>query len=240
MAGAGPPGPPYSQPPNAIGAGAIGVMPIGDEPLLTSWQTIISQFANSPRITAILENMFQYLDQTQNWDNFLSYMLDIDTAVGYGLDVWGRILGVNRTVKLPSGPVYFGFQQGTSGGEIDTFGPRGQGPFYAGEPLTSSFALPDSTFRQLLLAKAMWNITTCTIPAINALLMSLFGSPSQNQLCWCKDNGGMAMVFFFNFNPTQTQLAIIFQTGILPKPVGVSATVTTPSGSSPYNPPVYD
>lgn len=240
MIGAGPPGPPYAPPPNQIGSGATGEFAIGTTPLLIVWQTIISQFANSPRLTTLLTNMFQYLDQTQNWDNFLSMMLDINTAVGYGLDVWGRIVGVNRIIKLATNTVYFGFEQGVVGGEIDTFGPSGKGPFYAGEPLTQSYTLTDTVFRQLILAKAAWNITSCSITAINAFLMSLFGNPdAPDQISYCEDTGSMTMSFFFNFNLSPVQAAIVLQTGVMPKPCGVAATVVTPSGSTPYNPPVY-
>jgi hypothetical protein len=240
ISASGPPGPPYTPPPNQIGRAAIGGFGIGDNPLLPVWETIISEYANSPRITAVLTNLYEYFDQTQNWDNFLADMLDIDTAFGYGLDVWGRILGVRRNILLTSTTKYFGFEQGTAGGDIDTFGPRGEGPFYSGEILTASYALTDSAYRQLLLAKAAWNITTCTIPAINALLMMLFGNTTTGQICYCKDTGNMTMVFFFNFVLSPLQASLVFQTGVMPKPCGVAATVTTPSGSSPYNPPVYN
>jgi len=222
----GPPGPPYPEylpDSNAIGSFAIGVSPIGTVPLFDPWLTIPSQYANSPIIDTLINNFFDNVDMTENFDAFFEDIWCIDTATGYGLDVWGRILGVNRVVNLPGSQVYFGFEQGLPG--IDTFGPLGQGPWYSGETTTNNYSLTDAAYRQLLLIKAAFNITTCTIPAINALLMTLF--PGEGS-CYVTDNGDMTMTYTFTFFLSPLQEAIIFQTGVLPKPCGVEATVVSP------------
>ncbi|TIR44152.1 MAG: DUF2612 domain-containing protein, partial [Mesorhizobium sp.] len=73
---------------------------------------------------------------------------DVDTAQGYGLDVWGRIVGVNRILQVTAGD-WFGFQEASPGTD-----PFGNGAFYSGAPLTSNFALSDEAYRLLILAKA--------------------------------------------------------------------------------------
>ncbi len=72
------------------------------------WDTILSQYANSPTITQMLANIQQYLDPTGNIDDFYDDVWNIQTAQGYGLDVWGRIVGVNRILQV-SNTAYFGF-----------------------------------------------------------------------------------------------------------------------------------
>ena len=99
-------GPPYPEVvpgSNAIGEFTIGVSPIGDIPPFNFWDTIISQYANSAILTQLIANMDAYLDQTENFDNFFDDIWNIDTAQGYGLDLWGRILGVTRYVTVGTG-----------------------------------------------------------------------------------------------------------------------------------------
>jgi hypothetical protein len=221
-------GPPYPLSPtsgsNAIGKFVIGVSPIGTIPLLDFWLTIISQYANSPILTQLIANMFAYIDQTANFDAFFDNIWDIDTAQGYGLDVWGRIVGVSRVLEVTQGE-YLGFSQQIPG--VDSFGPGGGSPFYSGEPSSSSFSLTDQAYRQLILAKAFYNICDGSVPAINQLLMTLFGASGQ---CYCTDGRNMTMTYTFQFQLNPVQSAIVFQSGVLPKPVGVSVTVVQIEG----------
>lgn len=210
----------------------IGLSPVGTIPLFDPWETTISQYANSPRITGLITSFYAALDQTADFDAFFDQIWNIDTAQGYGLDVWGRILRINRVVRVSTG-AYFGFEQALPG--VDTFAPLGVAPFYAGEALTTNYALPDPVYRQLLLIKAAFNITTCTIEAINALLMSLFPGFGT---AYCTDPGGMATSYVFSWDLIPVQFSIVTQTGVLPKPCGVAATIVTPSASFTYNPPI--
>jgi hypothetical protein len=125
----GPPYPPLPGPgSNGIGEFAIGESQIGDIAPFPYRQTILSQYANSPIITQLIDNFFAYLDQTQNLDSFYDLIMNLDTAQGYGLDVWGRIVGVNRVLQIPSA-TWFGFQESLPG--CDTWndaGPVTYGP----------------------------------------------------------------------------------------------------------------
>lgn len=206
---------------NAIGSFVIGVSPIGTIAPLDVWSTVISQYANSPVLTQLIENFFQYLDQTANMDAFFDDIWNIDTAQGFGLDVWGRILGVSRILSVPAGSVFFGFKEA---GDPDIVG-FGQGVFFVGDPLTNNFALSDTAFRVLLFAKALANISDGSIASINQLLLNLF---PQRGNCYVTDGGDMSMTYTFVFALSAVELAIVENSGALPKPVGVSMTVVSP------------
>lgn len=294
---------------NAISSFIIGVSPIGDIPSFDVWTTIISQYANSSILTQLITNFAQYLDQTANFGAFYDLMWNVDTAQGYGLDVWGRIVGVTRTLQLTDGGKFLGFEE-ASGLTVDPFG---QSPFYAGATITNNFQLSDDSFRVLIFAKALSNISNGTIPSINQILLNLFpgrgnsyvtdgglvsanvtgafagaggviqlilgdnsrasvngfatgaiikvsgvGGTTEANGTFVIDvvingafaainlrgttfinaytsggvavnnstsNGNMTMTYTFKFVLTQVEAAIILQSGVLPKPVGVSATV---------------
>lgn len=180
-------------------------------------QTEISQYANSPVVVSLINSMNAALDPSTNLENFYNQIWNINTAVGYGLDLWGRIVGVQRVLQV-SNTVYLGTTgpNGTSGDSMNV------APFYAGGQLTSNYALSDNDFRTLILAKAASNICNGSIPAINQILMALFGASGQ---CWCTDGQNMTMTYTFYFTPSAVQLAIIDQSGVLPRPCGVSVTV---------------
>lgn len=216
-------GPPYPHPSpvpgsNAIGSYAIGVGPIGDIATFDPWSTLMMQYANSPAITAMITEFNAATDMTQNISNFYDLMWNIFTAQGYGLDVWGRIVGVGRVFNVASG-IYFGFAEAAD----DTESPfNSGGPLFSGEATTGSYALTDEAFRLLIFAKALSNITDGSIPSINQILLTLF--PGRGN-CWVGDNLNMSQTFHFNFALSQVELAIVDQSGILPKSVGVSLSI---------------
>ena len=216
-------GPTYPLPPspgsNAIGVFEIGVSPIGNILPFDVWATVISQYANSSRITSLVTSMYDALDQTENFDDLYDNIWNIQTAVGYGLDVWGRIVGVTRTLTVSS-TTYFGFAEQSP--TVDNFGPGGQSPFYAGEPSTSNYDLTNDSFRTLIFAKALANICDGSIPATNKILLALF--PSRGD-CYVTDGLNMTMTFTFTFTLTPVEAAIVGASGVLPVSAGVLATV---------------
>lgn len=204
---------------NAIGVFAIGGSQIGSIPVFKIWNTIISQYANSPVITTLILNMFQSLDQTRNMDDFFDLIWNIDTAQGYGLDVWGRILAVNRVLKIINPSPYFGFEEGV---DYQPFGPGGLGPFYKGQPFTQNEILNDDGFRVLLLAKAFSNICDGSILSINTLLQTFFKAFGK---AYVVDNENMSFAYTFEFPLSPLQAAIVTNSGVFPKPTGVSYTI---------------
>lgn len=221
MQGPGAPYPRYS-PGTAPGANAIGKFIIGESPIGTIpsfdwWDTILNQYANSPILTQLIGNFFQYIDPTENFDNFFDLIWNVDTAVGYGLDVNGRRVGVQRTIQLPlTGVNYFGFEEASS---WEGFGQAG---FYSGSTVTSNFSLSDTDFRTLIIAKAFSNISDGSIQSMNQLLLTLF---SGRGTCYVQDNQNMSLTLVFKFALTPIEQAIISQSGVLPVATGVAVSI---------------
>ena len=179
-------------------------------------QTIYSQFANSPSLVTLIDAANQAIDPAQDIDSFYDLVFNVATAQGYGLDVWGRIVGVTRILTVTSGK-FFGFDE-ASNVSADPFG---QSPFYSGIAATSNYALSDDAFRTLIYAKALANITSGSVIGINAILMTLFAGRGN---AWVTDPGNMTITYTFDFQLTAVEAAIVGQSGVLPRPSGVAAT----------------
>jgi hypothetical protein len=199
---------------NAIGAFQIGVSPIGTIPAFNWLRTVISQYANSATLLQLIESFDECVDQTANIDAFFDLIWNVDTAQGYGLDVWGRIVGVTRTLQVASA-IYLGFAS-----QSPTVGAYNEGILYSGTPATGNYQLTDSAFRTLILAKALANICDGSTPSINQLMLNLF--PGRGD-CYVTDNHNMTMTYTFKFALTPVEISIVEQSGVLPKTVGVAA-----------------
>jgi hypothetical protein len=68
-------------------------------------QTIASQYANSPTILALINNFNTYIDPRADLDNFYNIVWNVDTAEGFGLDIWGRIVGLPTGRYIYTEPV---------------------------------------------------------------------------------------------------------------------------------------
>lgn len=181
------------------------------------FSTVISQYANSPVLLKLIANMAEYIDPTALFDDFYKRIFDVDTAEGYGLDVWGRIVGVTRVLQLPLNDQYLGFEEAAPSSY-----PFGSGVFFNNSALTSNFALSDNAYRRLIFAKALANISDGSIPAINQILINLFG---QYGNCYVTDGGDMTMTYTFGSQLSGVDFAIVSQSGVLPRPAGVRVTI---------------
>ena len=177
-------------------------------------RTIISQYANSPTLCGLIDGFNQCIDPRANIQAFLDYVWNVQTAQGFGLDIWGKIVGINsRSVQVTADAKYFGFDTGSG----DTF-PFDEGVFYEGEDNLDLYRLSDTAFRTAILVKAMANISRCTAQAVNRILQNLFAGRGN---CYAVDLGSMQMRYVFRFYLTPWEEAIIDQMGILPRPAGV-------------------
>jgi hypothetical protein len=203
---------------NAIGSFAIGVSPIGSIIPFNYWDTIISQYANSSIMTTLIGDFDSWLDQTANFDALYDNVWNVTTAQGYGLDVWGRIVGLigGRTLQIVGSQNYLTFEETGSG-----FG-FGQQPLFSGQPVTSNYQLADPDFRTLIYAKALANISDGSIKSINAILRALF--PSRGN-AYVTDGLNMTMTYTFDFALTLPEQAIVENSGVLPRPLGVKSSV---------------
>jgi Protein of unknown function (DUF2612) len=178
-------------------------------------QTIISQYAQSPTLNQIITNLNNNIDPSAIIDDFYNMVWNVDTAQGYGLDVWGRIVGVGRVLQI-SASKYFGFDEATT----LSADPFEQSPFYGGQTINNNFILSDPGFRTLIYAKALANITDGSIRTLNQILTILFGGVGN---AYVQDNRNMTLTYTFTFTPTPVDVAIIQQSGVLPRPTGVQA-----------------
>jgi len=184
-------------------------------------QTIISQYGNSATIIQLIRNMNQYLDPRADFDKFFDFVWNVETAQGFGLDIWGRIVDIPRELTIASEIQYFGFSE-TNEATPDVT-PFDEAPFYSGQtPATQTYKLTDDAYRKLILLKAMANIASTNAPSINQILQNLFEGRGT---CYVNDVGGMFLRYTFEFSLTNYEVAIMTQSGALPRPAGVGAMV---------------
>lgn len=186
-------------------------------------QTIISQYANSPTLVQLITNVNEYIDPRANIEAFLQLVWNVDTAQGFGLDIWGKIVGVSRLLQIPGNDPIVGFDNASV--PKDWF-PMSFGRFALENEVATAFSLDDPAYRVLIYAKALANIITTTAPAMNQLLRNLF--PGRGR-AYVRDLGNMSMQFVFNFSLTNVEYAMITQSGVLPHPAGVFYSVLVTS-----------
>jgi hypothetical protein len=213
-------------------------------------QPTIRQYNNSPQLLQLLESINAWISLDNDFENFYNTVWNVYTASGYGLDVWGRIVNIPRILTLAAFSE-FGF--GEAGDRVGF----GQGPFGDFPQATMNFTLTDPVYLRLILAKAAFNITNGSIPAINAILMNLFpnrgnayvtdGSNSNMNPSFGFQEAGdrtgfnqspfgdfapalpanMTLTYVFDFPLYPYELAIV-SSGVLPKPTGVKAFLSYP------------
>ncbi|BBC80882.1 DUF2612 domain-containing protein [Acetobacter orientalis] len=176
-------------------------------------KTVLSQYSCAPTLNALIEAWNQTLDPTRLIETWFTNIWNLDTAQGYGLDVWGRIVGVERVLTL-STDSFFGFAEP----QDLTLQPFNAAPWYSGTQTTSNYRLSDDAFRQLINAKALANITDGSITSLNAILMTLFAGQGD---VWVADTGTMTLTYTFNFAPSAVQVSLIQSSGVLMRPAGV-------------------
>lgn len=181
-------------------------------------ETIISQYGNSATITQLIRNMNQYIDPRTDFQTFYDYVWNVETAQGFGLDIWGKIVDIDRELLIPPPLDNFGFNE--AGSSAFSFN---DAPFYNGvPPVSETYRLADDAYRKLILVKALANISATNAPTLNQLLQNLF---SDRGRCYVNDIGGMALRYTFEFDLTNYEFAIITQSGALPRPAGVQSSV---------------
>jgi hypothetical protein len=292
MADITPTGPPYPHPPeagsNAIGTMHIGASQVGDIPAFKVLDTVASQYANSTALMGIIDSFAVAVDQTENFERFYDDIWNIETATGYGLAVWGRIVGINCELEVVD-TAWFGFAESEPGtlswnsGVTANLSPaigfaealpswqslgwgtfglnytwtasnvnQGGGAYYSGTGLTNSYRMSDQAYRTLIMAKAAQNLTDCSIPAINNILMMLFphrgnayvtdgyqgvdyfgfaesrtAQPFGQQAFYDGQalNNVMTMTYTFDFQLSAVEMAIVQNSGVLPAPTGVTTSI---------------
>lgn len=227
-------GPPYPPPPggqsNEIGEFQVGISPIGTLVQFNFWQTIISQYANSDVLVNLIADFDSWADQTQNFDSFYSNVWNIETAVGYGLDLWGRIVGIPRNVLVTESAGYFAFDDPARGFD------NPNAPIYTSGPLTKTVnvSLSNDDYRNLLLAKAATNICDGSVAGIMSAYNKFFGN--YNTPIFINENNSTRMsydVCQVGYAISLTNLAILSNGSLPLKPAGVAANYYVVSKQGP-------
>lgn len=134
--------------------------------------TIQSQYACSPHINALARGFWELINPKGDIDLFYRLCFDLDTAQGVALDIWGRILGMPRSMQAVSeiGVPYLGFiNKKAPVKETKGFN---QEPFYYGAT-ERHLELSDDAYRLMLKTKAMANISTGSLADLNRMLSAL-------------------------------------------------------------------
>lgn len=176
------------------------------------------QYAASPRIKQLITYSTEYF--SASWvDEFYNVVWNVDTAQGFGLDIWGRIVAIEngRFLQIDAGTAYFGFNDSLNQ-SWQTFN---NGTLYNGVTETQTYELADPAFRTLILTKALSNVSDSTMSGLNGVLKNLF--PGRGR-CWVNDLQSMAIRYVFEFQLEPWEVSVI-RSDALPRPGGVLATV---------------
>lgn len=134
--------------------------------------TIQSQYSASPHIVKLVKAFWEALNPDADIDLLYKKMIDPDTAVGFGLDVWGRIVAIGREyIAQDESNIYLGFNppKGVLNTRLDSFN---NAPFY--KKIDGKVRLADDAYRTYIFIKAMINISDGTLASINYMLKTLF------------------------------------------------------------------
>lgn len=113
--------------------------------------TLMSQYANSPVICNLIESMNECIDPARSIDDFYRLAFNVKTAQSFGLDIWGRIVGVNRNISIPPDDIdTFGFKT-----TPQAFTPFNNQPFSASGARFAAYKLSDERFRLLIDRKSV-------------------------------------------------------------------------------------
>ena len=134
--------------------------------------TIQSQYAASPHIMKLVEAFWNSLNPDADIESIYNNMINPDTAVGFGLDVWGRIVAIGREyVATDEENIYLGFKtdEGVDNPRLANFN---NAPFY--QKIDGKIRLADNAYRTYIFLKAMINIGDSTLASINQMLATMF------------------------------------------------------------------
>lgn len=186
--------------------------------ILDASPTWLAQYANSPILTALIAAFNAEIDPGADIDGFYNTVWNVATAQGFGLDIWGRIVNIPRTVDLLPPADYLGFEEASP-----TSFPFNQQPFYTGSQVsTRQYQLTDDAYRVLIMTKALANISTFTAPSVNALLRYLFAGRGT---CYVLELGAMQVQYVFNFALQPWESSVLQTPSLMPRPAGVQVSI---------------
>ena len=76
--------------------------------------TIMIQYVNSTKLLGLIDTFNQAVGPESFIDNFYDLIWNIETATTYGLNVWGKIVVVDRLLTVTENQIYLGFSEALS------------------------------------------------------------------------------------------------------------------------------
>lgn len=187
-----------------------------------SWEdTALTQYSASPKILSIIDTFNQAVSLDDFTDEFITKVWDLSTNETFGLDIWGKIVGIGRYITAPIDSDAFGFSEADNGAS-DYPLPFNDSPFFAGVQETTSVRLGDDAYRTLILCKAFSNISIATIPEINKFLRMLF---SERGRAYCVNYRDMTIGITFEFSLAAFEESILTNYDVVPVPSGVQLNI---------------
>ena len=184
---------------------------------------IQSQYSASRKMLALAAGFQGRLDPEVDINLFYDRMFNIYTAQGAGLDNWGVILQMGRTIDGPPDIFAFGF----AGPGLQPFD---QAPFApdSGEIPHTLITLDDENYRALLLYKALANISASDAATQNKLLNVLVASGigGLSGAAYVLEVDTMVIRWVFESRLTPLQRAIFRVAGTLARGAGVGWELT--------------
>lgn len=198
--------------------------------------TVQSQYAASPHIRALVDSFWEAINPEADINEIYEKMVDPDTAVGFGLDVWGRIVAIGREyIALDESTKYLGFNPlaGVTNPRLNSLN---NAPFY--RPVDGKVRLADNAYRTYIFIKALINIGTGTLASINEMLALMF---PDTKIC-CVHVDTMVLRLVIQGKISVADKTALLQLPWLPAGVGLELyQVITPtfgfngSGLTPFN-----
>ncbi|EAO5935036.1 TPA_asm: DUF2612 domain-containing protein [Salmonella enterica subsp. houtenae serovar 48:g,z51:-] len=186
------------------------------------WEdTILTQYSASKKLLSIIDTFNQAVSLDDFTDEFIKKVWDLTTCETFGLDMWGKIVGVSRYIVAPIDSDSFGFSEADDASP-DYPTPFNDSPFYGGVQETTNVRLGDDAYRTLIFCKAFTNISVATIPEINRFLKILF---YQRGRAYCVNNRDMTIGMTFEFELAPYEESILTNYDVTPVPSGVLVNI---------------
>ncbi|EKD9930512.1 DUF2612 domain-containing protein [Escherichia coli] len=189
---------------------------------MKNWeQTILTQYSASRRLLSVIDTFNQAVSLDDFTDEFIEKVWDLTTCETFGLDMWGKIVGIGRYITVPIESWAFGFGEADMpGAEWPT--PFNDAPFVGEQQETTNVRLEDAAYRTLILCKAFTNISIATIPDMNRFLEMLFRRRGR---AFCTNYREMTMGVVTEFVLAPWEKMILTNFDVMPIPSGVWVSV---------------
>lgn len=181
---------------------------------------ITSEHNEKPRFMATVEASVAPFASLQATMRKFVEDFDLDTAIGYQLDVIGIWVGVTRRVAVPLDGFYFTWDDTVQTG-------WDSGVWIGiGDPLSGFTDLPDDLYRSVLRAKIRANNWKGDIPGAYEIVQQAF--PSVGSGLTITDNQNMTMTVTIQASALPAVERALITEGYIPfKPAGVTANYVT-------------